>query len=207
MLRVLLGQIDPRPGRLVLDAGCGDGRLLFELAGTGASTFGVDLSPRALKYAAGFTPEALLSVQDVCSLAFPDACFDTVLLIETLEHIPPEIAGRALAELERVLSAGGRFIATVPTHRISMPPKHFRHFNPEELRSLLGEHFNVDSLLGHDRDSRLYRLLVMMGDNSLWHLRAGYNGLLRRLYKARIESAAPGRARRLIAVCSKKTPL
>jgi len=37
-----------------------------------------------------------------------------VFLIEVLEHLPPEVAAKALAECRRVLQPGGHLIVTVP---------------------------------------------------------------------------------------------
>jgi SAM-dependent methyltransferase len=66
-----------------------------------------------------FTPGALpgavaggVRSEDLTRLTYPDAAFDLVLTSETLEHVPD--LGGALAEIRRVLSAGGRHLFTVP---------------------------------------------------------------------------------------------
>lgn len=204
MLRLLRGIVDPRPGESLLDAGCGDGRILLEFSGSGCRLFGVDTSLKALGYASGFVPGANFSVQNINSLAFPDGCFQKIMLIETLEHIPPGTSGAALGELSRVLAPGGRLVISVPTPRLPLPPKHYRHFTPRELENIAGEHFTVEAVIGHDRSCALYRLLVALGDNKIWHLRAGFNRLLRWYFGRFLKSSPPDKARRLLAVCSKK---
>ena len=46
------------------------------------------------------------------AMTFPDAHFDTIVSIETLEHIP-DLAGAA-KEMHRVLRPGGELLITVP---------------------------------------------------------------------------------------------
>lgn len=204
LLRNLKSLIKPRKNERILDAGCGDGRLICELAGSGAQIYGVDRSIRALRFAAAFSPGAMLSRQDLGALAFEDESFSTITMIETLEHINPSAVPGVMDEVRRLLAKGGRFICTVPTHLHPRPPKHYRHFSATELSSLLEEYFSVDSITGHDRDFLWYRCLVTFGDNPVWQLRAGFNKLLRFLYRHYLESCPVDRARRLIAVCRKK---
>jgi SAM-dependent methyltransferase len=204
LLRNLKSLIKPQRNARILDAGCGDGRLIRELRGSGALLFGVDRSAQALRFAAAFSPGAILSMQDLGALAFKDESFSTIAMIETLEHINPSAVPGVIDEVRRILITGGRLICTVPTHLHPRPPKHYRHFSFTELGSLLEEYFNVDSITGHDRDLLWYRWLVAAGDNPVWQLRAGYNKLMRFLYRRYLESCSPDRARRLIAVCRKK---
>ena len=203
LLRLARAALAPAPGDRILDAGCGDGRLLSELSGSGALLYGIDTSKPALRYAAGFNPGAMLSLQDLTALALADRTFTKVALIETLEHIPRETADRALAEVRRVLVPGGTLVVSVPSKRLPQLAKHYAHFAPEELRGLLERHFTVAALTGHDRDARAYRALVALVDNGLWHLRGGANALLRYWFRKYMECAPPDKARRLIAVCVK----
>ena len=203
LLRIAERMVAPAPGDTILDAGCGDGRFLLELGKRGTELFGVDMSLRALRYAAGFNPRAMLSAQSIAALGLRSESFSTIALLETLEHVPPDAVPRVLSELKRVLKPGGKMIVSVPTPLLARPAKHYRHFGPRDLRSLLEEYFTVESLAGHARQSRLFAILVAFGDNRFWHLRAGFNTLLRWHFKRHLESAPPERALRLIAVCRK----
>ncbi len=204
MLRVLRRLINPETGESILDAGCGDGRLIRELGGSGAVLYGVDTSIAALRFSLGFNPCALHSVQDIGALAFPDGFFSKISLIETLEHIHPDYVHAVLSEIKRVLAPGGRLFLTVPSKLLPLQKKHYRHFSPGELGSLMREYFTLELLAGHDRKSVLFELITALGDNGLWQLRAGFNRTTRWLYKAFLEDSQPDKARRLIAVCVKK---
>ncbi len=47
-------------------------------------------------------------------LPFPDGSFDTVVMWEVLEHIPPGTEPQAFAEIARVLRPGGRLHLSTP---------------------------------------------------------------------------------------------
>jgi len=75
-----------------------------------------------------------------------DACCDTVLSLEVLEHLPdPE---RCVAEMARVLKPGGRLLLTVPfTAPLHQLPYDFRRFTPRGLEDLMQRHgLQVESI-------------------------------------------------------------
>jgi 2-polyprenyl-3-methyl-5-hydroxy-6-metoxy-1,4-benzoquinol methylase len=109
-----------RPGDRVLDAACGlgyGGRVMAWLSEAAAIT-GIDGSAGAVDYArACFVPDdARLSYAQgmlpADLAAYPDASFDVVVCFETLEHVESPLA--LLAEFHRLLTPGGRLVASVP---------------------------------------------------------------------------------------------
>lgn len=84
-------------GKKVLDAGCATGEYVFFLLQRGYDAFGIDLLPS--KAWAGPDQERF-TVGDVCHLPYPDGEFDSVLLMEVLEHVPN--ADSVLQEIHRV---------------------------------------------------------------------------------------------------------
>jgi len=97
----------------VLTIGCGLGELERLLRRQGHQVVGIDVVYEMLKAARqhGFTR----SLQaDAHFLPFPSACFDVVILPETLGYIR---VGRVFREVARVLTTRGRFlITTYPLH-------------------------------------------------------------------------------------------
>ncbi|ACY14561.1 methyltransferase domain-containing protein [Haliangium ochraceum] len=108
-----------RPGARVLDAGCGTGDDVIELAGLVGEegrAVGLDNSQaivdegRARAHRAGVAAE--FHVGDIAELPFPDHAFDAVRADRVLMHIPDR--ERALSELVRVTRPGGRVVVREP---------------------------------------------------------------------------------------------
>ncbi|MFK0101774.1 methyltransferase domain-containing protein [Streptomyces sp. NPDC091040] len=96
------------PGRTVLDAGCGTGTAVAELAALGARVTGVDLDGAALAEARRRVPEADLRRADARALPFPDASLHGYRADKVLHTLDEPDA--ALREARRVLAPGGRAV-------------------------------------------------------------------------------------------------
>lgn len=88
-------------GGTILDVGCGDGLLLKLLQQKGITAEGVDISPEGVAkcVAAGFVAK-VHSVDE--PLPYPDGSFDTVVLLDVLEHVyDPRAVLRDVARVAR----------------------------------------------------------------------------------------------------------
>jgi len=99
------------PGESVLDVGTGTGVAAITAARAGASVKALDLTPELLDHARENEELAGLSgiewtQGDAESLPYPDASFDVVL--SQFAHIFAPRPDRTVAEMRRVLKAGGR---------------------------------------------------------------------------------------------------
>ena len=100
--------LNPKPGERILDAGCGDGALTQQLAGSGAHIRGVDQSPSMV--AAARARGLQIDEASITALPFQSE-FDAVFSNAALHWIPLEAQPAALAALYRSLRAGSRFVA------------------------------------------------------------------------------------------------
>lgn len=120
-----------RGARTVLDLGCGTGRHLAYLAQEGFNVYGADISETALEHARqwlnreGFTVE--LKQSDMTAIAYPDGFFDAVISIFVIYHSTVENMGKAIAEIYRVLKAGGLALLTFLSKRS------YRYGNGKEI--------------------------------------------------------------------------
>ncbi len=96
----------------LLDAGCGTGMLLDDLARFGRAT-GIDFSPLALQYSRQ-RGLARLGRADAQCLPLADGCVDVVASLDVVEHVPDDV--RVMSEFFRVLRPGGLAVMTVPAH-------------------------------------------------------------------------------------------
>ncbi len=102
-------------GERLLDVGCGDGAFTMALSSGFREVHGIDVQDNFLerfrqtvKGDNRFFPEHMSASE----MTFPDGYFDTVVTIETLEHVP-DLLGAA-RHIRRVLKPGGELVITVP---------------------------------------------------------------------------------------------
>lgn len=99
----------------ILEIGCGSGAQIWFMAREGFDVYGVDASRTALEGArtrfaeAGL--EADLVIGDVIELNYPDNYFDGVVDIECLMGNDWDSTKRIIANVRRVLKAGGHFFS------------------------------------------------------------------------------------------------
>jgi SAM-dependent methyltransferase len=98
-------------GTRVLDAGCGTGGAAVLAHQRGANISGCDASQAMLDIAQQRLPGADFRLAELEQLPFPDAAFDAVLAINSLQFAPDP--ARAAQELTRVTAAGGRVAVVV----------------------------------------------------------------------------------------------
>jgi len=159
MITVDFPKLNLQPHSLVLDAGCGTGRHLRELAGrsdlkiVGLDKNGGELSEAlsSLELTPGVNADNCLVLQaDIYHLPFAAAKFDCVICSEVLEHISQH--EHALKELVRVLKPQGNMVISVPRYYpekicwllssayYSEKGGHIRIYKKKHLRRLLAKH-------------------------------------------------------------------
>ena len=134
-------------GKRILDLGCATGSYCLELAKLGFDCTGAETNEEYVKIAVSRGVKTVL-IKD--KLPFGDKSFDTVLLIEVLEHVPDP--GRLLKEAGRV--AKKNVIITVPdnsafkelrkeylTYEHMLEQDHINFFTKESLTELLNGYF------------------------------------------------------------------
>jgi len=125
----------PLPGEArILDAGCGSGRNMVELASYG-TVVGVELSERAVERARARAVGEVIrgSLEE---LPFPEGSFDLAVCLDVIEHLDDDLA--ALRELRRVVRKDGWLVLTVPAYQWlwshhDVVNQHRRRYNRRQL--------------------------------------------------------------------------
>ncbi len=177
-------------GATILDAGCSESLLSFELASAGFQMVGVDIRDYTLRH-----PRLQFLRSNICSTPLTSATFDVAIALSTVEHIgigaygdptqnaSPELA---LAEIFRLLKGGGRLYITVPFGQAAITPLH-HIYDSTSLRALL-------------KDFRIEKLeFGIKVDNYVWMSPADEAEASARIHNP--QSFAPGAV--ALAVCSR----
>ena len=111
--------LKPRPGKRILDVGCGEGLAEVAIGRLHISQIrlvGVDRIVSkviaAKQEGASHNQRARFAAADACDLPFKDGTFDSLFCVAVLQHIGD--VDSALAECARVTAAGGRIVAVEP---------------------------------------------------------------------------------------------
>lgn len=135
--RVIAAQLErldlPRDGT-VLDAGCGSGRQMDELARWGRVA-GFDLNELGVEHARarGHADVRRAQVEDI---PWPDESFDLITCLDVMEHTPDDVA--SLRELRRVARPGATLLVTVPAYQFlwsshDVANQHYRRYRRPQL--------------------------------------------------------------------------
>jgi len=119
MLRELRSSV--RPGVKVADVGCGEQPLRRTIEDLGGLYTGIDVTQNAQR--------SVDIVADISALPVRASTFDVVLCSDVLEHL--RTPTQALAELSRVLRAGGSLVLSVPfAYPLHEVPHDYLRFTP-----------------------------------------------------------------------------
>lgn len=104
---VVLDFLEPGPGEVILDAGCGTGIFTRDILERGAAVTGLDISEPMLAVAKDKLKDYPFTAVpgDMLALPFPDSGFDKAVSITALEFIAD--GQKAVDELFRVTRPGG----------------------------------------------------------------------------------------------------
>lgn len=113
VIHAQLSRLDVPTGASILDAGCGSGRMMDELAQYGTvSGFDFEEKGVAAARSRGHTDVQQGRLEEI---PHPDAAFDLVTCLDVIEHTPDDVV--SLRELHRVMRPGGHLLVTVPAYQ------------------------------------------------------------------------------------------
>ncbi|MCC7500674.1 class I SAM-dependent methyltransferase [Candidatus Nomurabacteria bacterium] len=140
-IEMTLAELSKRTWNSLVDIGCGDGKLTYEITKRfpNRRVVGTDYSERSLRFAKAFCPE-------VEFLSQTSEVFDSFVLMEVLEHIPLGEVDSFLHSVSANLKPGGFGIITVPSDNLPLQDKHYQHFSDTTLRTVLEKHFTVERI-------------------------------------------------------------
>lgn len=130
----------------LLDVGCGDGKFLYEISRKYPSKtyVGIDYSKQAILLATAMSPKIKFICGDITQNELSLGTFNIITLIETLEHIKPDLIPNFIKTLYNYIENDGKVIVTVPSTNAATSPKHYQHFDLKSLKEVLSPYFKID---------------------------------------------------------------
>lgn len=153
----------------IIDVGCGDGRVFYELEklDTSRKYHGIDVSDKALKFANAFTEHSSFQNFDIIEKPYPEK-FDLCAYIETIEHIPPDQIKSMIGNIAESLNKEGILILTTPTTNLPTAKKHYQHFTKEKIQEYIGDHFEIKEVKYLNVEGMLAKTLARILVNKLF---------------------------------------
>jgi len=102
--------------KLILDLGCGEGKVSSIIFDDGVNIIGLDISKRDIIKAKGRGNYRELIIGDAQRLPFSDRSVDVMFSNSVLEHIPD--MSMVLKEASRILQKNGKLVFTVPDDQL-----------------------------------------------------------------------------------------
>ena len=122
----VIKKLDPLSDEIILDIGCGTGRIACKVLETRCVVVGLDFSSESLRICKSLCGELdptgnnlHLIRGDACNLPLKDNFFDKCVSSEVLEHIPSEVERlKMIQEVHRVLKPNRKSILTTYNHSL-----------------------------------------------------------------------------------------
>jgi 2-polyprenyl-3-methyl-5-hydroxy-6-metoxy-1,4-benzoquinol methylase len=131
----------PKSAKQILDIGAGYGFIEELLQNRDINLIGTDISDESVqtlknRFKGKFKKESIYSMN------YEPRTFDTVLLLEVLEHIPPSMTFSVLKTIRKILKPHSYFILSVPTNEglekmSDNPNGHMRMYTPQLISAEL----------------------------------------------------------------------
>ncbi|WP_458689990.1 class I SAM-dependent methyltransferase [Nocardia tengchongensis] len=141
-------------GKVVLEAGSGEGYGANMIAGVAARVTGLDYDDSAVAHVRAKYPRVEMVQGNLAALPLDDASVDIVVNFQVIEHLWDQ--AQFLRECLRVLRPGGKLLISTPNRITFSPgrdtplnPFHTRELNAAEMTELLAEAgFTVELMAG-----------------------------------------------------------
>ena len=167
----------------VLDYGCGSGVFASRVINRAEEYWGAEVDDDALAEAAKVPGLHPVRIQPDAPLPFDADAFDTVLILEVIEHVADERL--VLGELLRVLKPGGLMLLTTPHKGLLtfLDPANFKVVAPRLHRwvycTLLRRRAYYEARFGDERRRRTGLFGSLAAENP-WHRHYRVRDLLKR---------------------------
>jgi len=146
LAKLLIKRIDIKS---ILDVGCGDGKLIYEICLNNQLVegfdriIGLDKNEKAIQFAKVINADNKADFKTDDIFEFDIKNFELLILMEVIEHISPNNLPEFINEISSHMQKDAYILICVPSTNIPVHPKHYNHFDIESLKALIPERFNI----------------------------------------------------------------
>lgn len=174
-LKMISEFLEDSTDRTSLDIGSDNGVISYFLRKRGGQWHSADLIPETVEAISALVGENVHQIDGV-STPFDEATFDTVIIVDFLEHIEGD--REFITELYRILKPGGTLLVNVPNPNIGLIRK---------MRYMLGQ---TDEAHGHLRPGyTLQELSYLLGESFVIEKHRDYSKVFSELIDTAITAA------------------
>ncbi len=184
-IEFILDKLKLETFKSIIDIGCGDGRLVYEIQKNFSSPhiLGIDYSTRAIQLAKSMNPKGNYLQLDINAQTIEQK-FDLAILMEVFEHINPEESEKFIQSIPKLLGTKGILYVTVPHLNKAVEYKHYRHFSTKSLIKCFESYFDVAEIVPFEKGNKQKKILDFLLGNRFFILNSQrVRGLIYNYYK------------------------
>lgn len=158
-----------------LDVGCGDHIINeFSKKYTDIQFVGLDYDTEAIKWAEIFKINSNVNFYSEDSKLKGLEKFNTISLIEVIEHIAPTDLSDFISGVDNRLKSGGHIFVTVPSTALPVSEKHYQHFDVDLLQSLFAANYENIKVCGFEKTTIYMKIYQKYRKSNLHYFESTY---------------------------------
>ncbi|MBD3212099.1 MAG: methyltransferase domain-containing protein [Candidatus Lokiarchaeota archaeon] len=163
LIHILKILIDIKP-KSIIDVGCGDGKLIYEilrnkfLKKNTDKVVGIDYNKKAILFAKAFNlyNKAIFIEGDAFDIK--NGKFDVAILMEVLEHISPDKIKKFIKGIYKNLKDISYLIISTPSTNLALQKKHYMHYNYNLMVKTLNGLFSIQKTYFIGSTKKTYKI-------------------------------------------------
>jgi len=108
IVKEVIKVVNPKPGEIILEVGCGTGTIVYLLRQMGINAWGCDVSSLAISIAKKLYGNYYFQCDFVNAQSFTDRTYDKIYTLNSFLYVHPKDYEKVLRNLRRLLFRGGK---------------------------------------------------------------------------------------------------
>lgn len=152
----------------IIDIGCGDGKLIYELCRNKDfyksvnSIVGIDKDKKAISFANALNEGEKIKFISENIINLESKSFDVGILMEVIEHFTDKDLKELIDKIGELVSVGGFLFVSVPSKNQKLQTKHYRHYDKTDLIELFKDKFESENFFFLCHETLINKIIKKM---------------------------------------------